>query len=57
MIEIGDKVTWDGKVGVVTNINIPKCKCKGKGTYTIDIDGVGYKVPVTANVVLYESGI
>jgi hypothetical protein len=54
-MEVGDKVTWDGKVGVVLSINRPKCKCKGKGHYMIDVDGVSYKVPITTKLEKYES--
>ena len=51
MIEVGNAVTWDGKTGVVTSINRPKCKCKGKGDYMIDVEGVIYKVPISTELV------
>jgi hypothetical protein len=54
MIEVGDKVTWDGKIGTIISINRPACKCKGKGHYMIDVDGVSYKVPVTTKLEKYE---
>ena len=52
MIEVGDKVTWDGKIGTIISVNRPACKCKGKGKghYMIDVDGVSYKVPITTTL-------
>jgi preprotein translocase subunit YajC len=56
MLEIGDKIiTTDGRIGIITAINRPKCKCKGEGTYSIEIDGVINKVPLSTKLEKYES--
>jgi hypothetical protein len=54
-MEIGNKVTWNGHVGVITDIVKPKCKCKGQGHYVIDVNGVLNKIPLNTKLELYES--
>jgi hypothetical protein len=54
-MEIGDKVTWNGHVGIITDILKPACKCKGKGHYLIDVNGVINKIPITTKLEKYES--
>lgn len=53
-MEIGDRVTWNGHIGVITGIERPKCKCKGQGNYLIDVNGVINKIPITTKLELYE---
>ena len=54
-MEVGDKVTWNGHVGVITDIIRPKCKCKGQGHYLIDVGGVINKISINTKLKLYES--
>lgn len=54
MLEVGDKVIWDGKIGTIVSISIPKCKCKGMGTYNIDVDGVINKISLRTKLEKYD---
>lgn len=54
MLEVGDKVIWEGKIGTIVSISRPKCKCKGMGTYNIDVDGVINKVSLRTKLEKYE---
>ena len=63
-MEIGDKVTWDGKVGTIVNVVRPKCKCKGKGHYVINVNGVNedgetllFEVSFESMFLLLEKGV
>lgn len=53
-MEIGDKVIWDGQIGVINGIEKPRCKCKGKGYYLIYVNGVINKVPLTVKLKPYN---
>ncbi len=55
MLEVGDKVIWEGKVGIIESISRPKCKCKGMGTYNINVDGVINKVSLRTKLEKYET--
>jgi hypothetical protein len=53
-MEVGDKVTWNGHIGVITDIERPRCKCKGKGNYLIELNGVIKKIPITTKLEPYN---
>ena len=55
MIEIGDKVRYDGEVMTVVDIIRPRCKCKGAGSYVLEFDGERIKIPRRTKLEKVES--
>lgn len=46
MKQTGDKIVYEGKVGVITSTIIPRCKCKRGRYYIVDINGTELKLSV-----------